>query len=451
MGKSAGAVVSRVRPGSIAARLGLAPGDRVWEIGGERPRDWIDYRFLTAEPLVEMRVVRPDGSEVVFEVEKDPDEDLGLEFTEDVFGGPDAIRTCENHCLFCFVDRLPRGLRPSLYLKDDDFRLSFLHGNFITLTNLTEEDRDRILGQRLSPLYVSVHATDPEVRVRLMRNPKAGAVLAQLRELTRAGIFIHAQVVVCPGLNDGMHLDRTVADLAALRPNLASIGVVPVGLTRFGPSESPVRLLTREEAAALLEQVLRWHRRLGGFVYPADELFLALGRDVPAAGFYDDFPQLQNGIGLTRMFLDDLARVRRRLARRTGTGPAVSFTVLTGRLAAPLVERAVRVLAETTSFRGQVVPVGNDFFGPAVTVAGLLAGSDLARAALDAPPPPPGLDPGPVVVPGVALRAGTDELLDGATLSELGRRLGRAVLDGGWLPRHLVRALDSWVREARSS
>lgn len=439
-----------VRDGSIAARLGLRPGDRVLRVGGRYLSDYIDYRYLTAEPVVELAVVRRDGTEVIYEVEKDIDEDLGLEFAEDIFGPPAGPRTCCNRCVFCFVDRLPSGLRPSLYVKDDDYRLSFLHGNFITLTNLKAEDFDRILSLRLSPLYVSVHSTEPEVRRMLLGNSQAGQIMDQLARLVRGGITVHAQVVVCPGLNDGPHLDRTIADLAALRPGVASVGVVPVGLTAFGPSRtaSAVRPATAAEKQAALETVLSWHQRLGGFVYPADEYFLDLGSKLPPAVFYDGYPQLANGIGLARSFLDDLGRLERRLRRATRTsadqrrkdsGPddGASFTVVTGRLARPLLESAVPAVGRLVGRRGEILEVPNSFFGPEVTVAGLLTGSDLVRAVRSS-----SKASGPVLVPAAALRAGTDELLDGWTLAALAGELGRPFLEAGWLPSHMAAALQ---------
>lgn len=470
---SPGAVIRQVRPLSIAADLGLVPGDRLYEIGGRRPRDYIDYRFLSAEALVELRVIRRDGEEVIFEVEKDLDEDLGLEFTEDIFAG--KVRTCANRCVFCFVDRLPPGLRPSLYLKDDDYRLSFLHGNFVTLTNFTAADRDRVLALRLSPLYVSVHATEPELRAAMMGSARAAGIFDQLRELVRGGITVHAQVVVCPGLNDGEHLERTLADLSSLRPGVASAGVVPVGLTRFGPPGNPVRPASPVEEDRLVETALAWHERLGGFVYPADELFLDTGRQVPPARFYGDFPQLQNGIGLARVFLDDLGKLSSRVARggtagrqpagrpaaarsdapgqaarvRNGGGP---FLVVTGALARPLVEAAVKAVSAASGRPGQTVAVRNTFLGESVTVAGLLAGADVERAVTGAAGGAEraarkvgtgryGQGEGPVLVPGAALRAGTDEFLDGLTLGDLERRTGRRFVDAGWLPSQMLSAL----------
>jgi len=438
--------VSSVRPGSIAAELGLEPGDRLYRVGGSYLSDYIDYRYLTAEPLVELGVTRHDGSDVVFEVEKDVDEDLGLEFTDDIFVGGKP-KVCGNRCVFCFVDRLPPGLRPALYVKDDDYRLSFLHGNFITLTNLAPTDLDRIMALRLSPLYVSVHATEPQVREALLGSPRAGRVMEQLEDLARGGITVHAQVVVCPGLNDGRHLDRTIADLAALRPAVASVGIVPVGLTAFGPEGSLARLATRVEMKATLEATLAWHHSLAGFVYPADELLLDLGLDLPKAGFYDGYPQLQNGIGLGRVFLDDLAKLERRLARARPGDVGRSFVVMTGHLARPLVERATRVVAALTGLAGRVLDVDNEFLGTAVTVAGLLSGSDVARAvqALDGSRAASAVGARtPVLIPGAALRVGSDEFLDGMTLAELGRNFDRPFLDAGWLPSQMLAALRQW-------
>lgn len=436
-GRGPGAVVSRVRPGSIAAELGLLPGDRLYRVGSSYPADFIDYRYLTAEPLVELAVTRQDGTEVIFEIEKDVDEDLGLEFTEDVFGGRRKLKLCGNKCLFCFVDRLPDGLRQALYVKDDDYRLSFLHGNFVTLTNLTAGDLDRILALRLSPLYVSVHATEPDVRTSLLGSPRAGRVMDQLVELTRGGIAVHAQVVVCPGFNDGAHLERTICDLATLGPGLLSIGIVPVGLTAFGPADSPVRGATPEEKRAALDIALAAHARLKGLVYPADEYFLDLGLELPGAGFYDGYPQLENGIGLGRSFLDDLARLEGRLRPRQPSQGRVEALVVTGRLAGPLVQRAATVAGALAGVQVRVVEAENRFLGRTVTVAGLLSGADVVRAveAVGA------ARPAPVLVPGAALRAGSDEFLDGLTLSGLTKDMGRPFIDAGRLPSHLAEAL----------
>ncbi len=453
-GPGPGAVVSRVRPGSVAAEIGLEPGDRLHRVGQSYLSDYIDYRYLIAEPLIELGVTRRDGTEIVFEIEKDVDEDLGLEFTEDIFGAG-KLKVCGNRCLFCFVDRLPPRLRPALYVKDDDYRLSFLHGNFVTLTNLSQADLDRILALHLSPLYVSVHATEPAVRERLLGSPRAGAILQQMEALTRGGIAIQAQVVVCPGCNDGEHLERTLADLAALRPGVESVGVVPVGLTAFGPPDSPVRRATPAELRHTLDQVLAWHKGLGGFVYPADEYFLALGLELPAARFYDGYPQLQNGIGLGRVFLDDLRKLEKKGRDRapgTTEAPAGTFLVVTGELARPLLEAATRTVSVLTGLEGRMTKASNEFLGRSVTVAGLLSGADVERAVAREDATTGGAKGGgvsPVLVPGAALRAGSDEFLDGLTLTEISRRTGRPFLDAGWLPSQMLEALRLWLRGTR--
>lgn len=435
--------MAQVRAGSIAEELGLRPGDRIIAVNGEPLEDYIDYRYLASECLVELSVFRPDGEAVVFEIEKDADEDLGLEFTEDVFGGASRLKRCINHCRFCFVDRLPGGLRDALYVKDDDYRLSFLHGNFITLTNLGPADFERIERLRLSPLYVSVHTTNPELRAALMGTPRAARIMEQLRGLAQVGITLHTQVVVCPGINDGPHLDHTITELAGLRPAIASIGVVPVGLTRFEPEPGGVRPLLQAEAEALLATLLTWHKRLGGLVYPADELYLRTGRTVPPASFYDGYPQLQNGIGLVRVFLDDLASLTRHTGRPDPAPEAVpnedrSFLVVTGTLSAPLIKRAVEVVERVVGIPGSVVAVENEFLGTSVTVSGLLAGRDILAAAEGGS--------GAIVVPGAALRAGSDDFLDGLTRRDIARETGRPCLDGGWLPSHLVAAIREWLR-----
>ncbi|MCL5040576.1 MAG: PDZ domain-containing protein, partial [Firmicutes bacterium] len=249
MGQAQGGVIARLKPGGIAHELGLEVGDRIAAINGHRLQDLIDYRFHLADEVVEVSVLKKNGEEWLLDIEKDPDDDLGVGFTSQVF---DGIKTCRNRCLFCFVEQMPRGMRPPLYVKDDDYRLSFLHGNFISLTNLSPEEMERIKGQRLSPLHISVHATDPGLRATMMGSPQAGRIMKQLQELIAAGIDLHAQVVLCPGLNDGPQLKRTVTELSGLWPGLRSLAVVPVGLTRHRQRLYPLRTFTREEARTIV-------------------------------------------------------------------------------------------------------------------------------------------------------------------------------------------------------
>ena len=378
-----GGVIAEVHSGSIAAELGLQPGDVLVSINGHILRDVIDYRFYGAEEELELVAVSPvgpnyrverDGKQIVYQVERDYDQELGIEFVEPTF---DGLRRCNNRCEFCFLKGMPRGMRQSLYIKDDDYRYSFLFGNFITLTNLTEDDWDRLAEQRLSPLYVSVHATDLALRRRILGNPVAPDVMEQLKRLGSLGIQVHAQIVLIPGLNDGQHLARTVADLAALHPAVQSIAVVPLGLTKY--HRGPFRVYRPEEAGPILIQISDWqreYRRQRGLnlIYASDEWYLLVGLGVPPAEEYDGFPQLENGVGLTRAFLDEEFRVE---GFEFWVG---KVTLVCGTLIAPLLGNVAAKLAGRTGLEIEVVPVINDFFGPTVTVSGLLTGQDVVEA-----------------------------------------------------------------------
>jgi len=365
--------IAEIAPGSIAEALELEIGSRIVRINGERVRDSIDFRFLEAESLLELEVYSPTaGSTTIYEIEKDAGEPLG------VCPAPDPVRECANKCVFCFVDGNPEGARRTLYLRDDDFRLSFTYGSYVTLTNLGPRGFQRLIDQRLSPLYVSVHATEPEVRMRLLGVPRGGEIVEQLRTLTEAGIEVHTQVVLCPGWNDGAHLDRTIEDLWALGERVLSLSVVPVGLTRYNLGR-PVRLLTPEEARAAVAQVERARERAlaergVGWAYAADELFLLAGSDIPEAAYYDDWPLTENGVGAVRRLLDDfeagLAAAPRLDGRR--------IAIVTGTRMAQVLEPLGGRLSEATGARYDVIGVENRFFGPTVTTAGLLAGRDIA-------------------------------------------------------------------------
>jgi len=424
-----------VQPGSPAAVAGLNRGDRVARANGRRPRDYIDYRYLIAAPRVSLVVDDRGGAQRRIVIEKHEDEDLGLRFEQDVF---DGIRTCRNRCPFCFVSQLPRGLRRGLYVRDDDYRLSFLHGNFITLTNLTPADRRRIVRLHLSPLYISVHATEPEVRERLFGRTTTDPI-AEMRGLTAKGIEFHTQIVVCPGMNDGDHLERTVADLAALHPGVRSVGVVPVGITKHRLGLPRLRAVTPRIAAALVGRVEAWQRRfrkrLGTrFVFAADELYLASRLPLPGRADYEGFWQLGNGIGCARVFLDEVARLRPPRLRSP-----LSAILVTGEMAAGMVNLLAEKLQGGGLVSAEVCVVRNRFLGRSVTTAGLLCGADIARAVCKLP------RADVVMVPGTAVREG-EGFLDGVTVDEFSQRLGAAVLAVGG-PRDAVTALEAFARQ----
>jgi putative radical SAM enzyme (TIGR03279 family) len=410
-----GVVVAAVRARTPAAVGGLRPGDRVLAINGAPLRDAIDFQFHAGDERLHLTVEREGVARNLTLVRTGGA--LGVEL---VAPTPSEIATCANKCVFCFIHQLPRGMRRSLYVKDDDFRLSFLHGNYVTLTDLDEASIARIVEQRLSPLYVSVHATDPALRHLLLGKPRGSAdVLPRLERLAKAGIRMHAQVVLCPDLNDGAHLERTVFELAPLHPHVATTAVVPVGLTAHRERRPRLRGLTAGEARALVATVSGWQARLldrlgSRFVFLADEIYLLAEMPVPPAAAYEGFPVVEDGIGLVRRFEDGFARAR---ARRPGRLEGRPCTVVTGEMFAP---RLRRLLADAgTDDRVAVAAVRNEFFGGAIAVAGLLTGRDVqrqlaARADLGEA----------VLVPAVALRDVGGVFLDDVTPGDLTRDLG---------------------------
>jgi putative radical SAM enzyme (TIGR03279 family) len=412
-----------VAPDSPAATAGLQPGDELLSVSGEPVRDVIRYQILADEPLVELEL-RRGGLEQLVTVEKAAGAPLGVELESAVF---DRVQTCDNHCPFCFIHQLPKGMRRSLSLQDDDYRLSFLYGNFTTLTRFTEADLERVVSERLSPLYVSIHATDPDVRTELLRNRRGATSLRWLSALLDAGIDVHGQVVVCPGVNDGPVLDDTLLGLLDRFPRLATVGVVPLGVSAHS-REPTMRPHTRAEAAAVVDTVTRWQTRferaLGRrLAFAADEYYLLADRPFPASDQYDGFPQHENGIGMATTFA---AEVRAAIAgdpvSATGTragffawvdgAPADGYraprdapmrismphtdiqirtsarrpvTILTGEYGARVLEPLTPVLADVAGAPVRVLPVRNDFFGGNIAVTGLLTGADVDKALVGEP------------------------------------------------------------------
>ncbi|HUE07415.1 MAG TPA: DUF512 domain-containing protein [Acidimicrobiales bacterium] len=445
--------VTSVTAASPAARAGLAVGDELLSIDGHEPRDVIDFQRLSDGADLGV-LVRRTGAPLprLVRVDKAAGEPLGVEVSSAVF---DRIRTCDNHCAFCFIYQLPKGMRRSLYLKDDDYRLSFLYGNFTTLTRFTELDAERILTERLGPLFVSMHATDPDVRAQMLRNPKGATSLRWLSVLLDGGIEVHGQIVVCPGVNDGAVLEDTLAGILDRFPGLASVGAVPLGVSRYS-NEPDMRPHTGDEAVAVVETIEEWQRvyqrALGHrMVFAADEYYLLAGRPFPSARRYEGFPQHENGIGMARAFAASFARpsaegpggVRHGFFASVDAAPAEGYraprlpsapagvderpvTVLTGAYGA-------RVLAPLVAAHGRtdvaVWPVANEFFGGNIGVAGLLTGDDVGRALRAVPAGRRCL------LPDACLNEG--RFLDGLTLADLPRPVEVVPCDGASLRRAL--------------
>ena len=421
------ALISKVMANSIAAEIGFEPGDAIVAINGSQPRDLIDYQFLCADEYLEIEVLDTQGKTHYLEIEKDYDEGLGLEFETALF---DNLIQCNNHCPFCFIDQQPPGKRDSLYLKDDDYRLSFLYGSYLTLTNLTDKEWNRIERMRLSPLYVSVHATEPEIRIRLLKNPRAGEILSQLQWFAERNLQIHAQVVVCPGINDGVHLERTILDLASFHqgdiPAVISAAVVPVGLTRFRPTEDELLPVSRGKAREVIWQVQQLQQKFQqqletNFAWLADEWFLIAQEELPPESHYEDYPQIGNGVGSIRQFikqfhdtasqmLPERIRIPRRFTWVVGNAVEKAFQ--------PLVAQLNRVAGLTVN----LAALRSEYWGQEITVTGLLTGQDLINGLQ-------GRDLGDaVLLPSLMLKHGDTVFLDDLTVKDVAEKLQVSVL-----------------------
>ena len=443
--------ILKIYPGSLAEELELVPGDKLLEINGIKLRDIIDVSFAFADEEIEMLVEHEDGQQEVYEFDKDYDEELGVEFESAVF---DGIRHCANNCLFCFVDQVAPDMRESLNIKDDDYRMSFLYGNFITMTNMVDADFQRIKQYHLSPLFVSVQCTNPDLRQKLLRCRTAGNLSAQLDKLEAADVEYHTQIVLCRDLNDGEELERSLRDIVARQPHALSVAIVPVGLTRFRQDCYPLKSFDKESAARVVEQVeayQRQQREKDGrpFIYLADEFYLLAGRELPPAEYYDGFPQLDNGIGLARNFMEEFAAAvaeaddskaalaahkqqdnsdnRAKLRLAVGSGTSIS----------PLMAE----LAESISGAGEqvtMVPVPNHHFGTTVNVSGLLTAKDMLAALQDVAGKVDG-----ILIPESALRTGDNVFLDDVSLSDFCARLPCRVETVG-SGREYFHALTDW-------
>lgn len=430
-----GLFITAISPGSPAERAGLKPGQRLLAIDGTRLRDLIDYSWLVGDDELELTIADPDGEVHDVWLESEPGEPPGM-----TFAAPEPKR-CGNNCIFCFVHQLPKGLRRPLYVKDEDYRLSFLQGTYVTLSNLKSSELKRIIAQRLSPLYISVHAVDPVVREKLLGRKGIPPILEQLRSLTAGRIELHTQVVLCPGVNDGAVLEETVRELAALSPAIRSLAVVPVGLTEHRQHLPQLPPVDRAYAAAFLAvwlpRMRSLNKQLGSaFLQLADEFFLKAGQPVPALREYGDLPQWENGVGMVAWFLREASQV----LKRAKPLPALRATMATGCSAIGLVEEFVQALAVKTGCELTAVAIPNRLFGSAVTVTGLVSGKDIL-AELHGKPLGDLL-----LIPAVMLKEGEGCFLDDLTPQDLSRELGVTVLPFEASPAGLLSVLRSYAR-----
>ncbi|NLP36212.1 MAG: DUF512 domain-containing protein [Firmicutes bacterium] len=426
--------IEQVIPGSIADEIGICAGDFVVDIDGSQPRDILDWQLAESSELLLLTIKHQDGQLVEYEIEKDYDETLGI-----VFASPtmDKIKSCRNKCVFCFVDQMPPKMRDTLYVKDDDYRLSFLTGSYITLTNLREEDLERICRLHLSPLYVSVHATDPKIRQKLMRNRHAGKLLSLMERLAACGIQFHTQVVLCPGLNDGAVLEQTITDLFALYPAVRTLAVVPVGLTGYRQGLYSLQSNSLTDARKVLKQIHAWQEKtlkeIGTrFVFASDEFYTLAREPLPPAEAYEGYPQLENGVGLVRMLLDEWEERQKSLPPKLAVPKEV--TVATGVSAASYLQPIIDRLNQIENLEVSLVPVKNQFFGGQVTVTGLLTYQDLIKTLKNVK--------GTLYLSSVMLKEGKELFLDGYTIQDLAQTIKTEVQVVDGLPDFLENLLS---------
>ena len=400
------AIVSSVEPGSIAEELEITSGDILLSIDGEKPQDMIDYQFMIKSELLTIEFQKQDGSIEEIEIEKDFDEDLGIIFESAVF---DRVKPCLNNCIFCFVAQQPEGLRDTLYIKDDDYRLSYLQGTYITTTNLTDKDRERIASMHLGPFYISVHTTNPELRVKMLRNPNAAMIMENLRWFKDNEIPFHAQIVLCPGYNDGAELERTLKDLETLGEALLSVAIVPVGVTQFRDTE--LKTVDKRVAEETINISSKYDK-----VCCSDEFFLLAGEKIPEAGYYGNFSQLDDGVGALRTLVDDFDSIE--LPCRLQKRMKISFACSVAAKSA--FEYIAGRMNTIEGLEVNVNPVKSTYWGANITVAGLITSQDLINAIKD-------IDADYIIVPSIMLKPYSDLFLDGVSLSDVKSRTGKNI------------------------
>ncbi|MEZ3506246.1 MAG: DUF512 domain-containing protein [Lachnospiraceae bacterium] len=421
-------VIRKIIEGSIAEELGMEPGDELLAVNGQEITDIFDYQYLVQDEYIEVLIRRTDGEEWLLEIDKEYDEDLGIEFEN---GLMDDYRSCHNKCIFCFIDQMPKGMRKTLYFKDDDSRLSFLQGNYVTLTNMSDEDVDRIIRYHLSPINISFQTTNPELRCMMLNNRFAGRALLQVRKLYEAGITMNGQIVLCKGINDGAELERSIADLTAYLPLLESVSVVPVGLSKYRDGLYRLEPFTKEDALEVLQCIHRWQEKLYPeyglhFVHASDEWYVLAEEPLPEEARYDGYLQLENGVGMLRLLLTEFEDAMEALEAQDpeeaygeyDKGCGGELSVVTGKLAYPfLKDMACKLEARFPALKIHVYAITNEFFGERITVSGLLTGQDIIRQLQ-------GRKLGErILLPQNMLRSGEDYFLDDVTVGDLEKAL----------------------------
>lgn len=406
-------IIKEIEIGSIAEELELEPGDELISINETPIKDVLDYHYLIKDENLTVLIKKPDGEEWELDIEKEFDEDLGIVFEE---GLMDEYRSCKNKCIFCFIDQMPPGMRNTLYFKDDDARLSFLQGNYITLTNLSDEEVERIIFYRLSPINISVHTTNEELRCKMLHNRFAGNALSKLQRLKDAGITMNGQIVLCKGWNDGEELEKSLHDLSAYLPEMVSVSIVPVGLTKYRDKLEKLEAFTKEDSLQVLEQIHRWQNiyltHYGTrFIYASDEWYLKAELPIPSEEDYEGYPQIENGVGLVRSLQKEFEEYYNEIS---GDDRSRELSIATGKLAAPVINTlSEQIMKKFPNIKIQVYTITNHFFGELITVAGLVTGGDIIKQLRDMP------IGDCLLLPEVLLRNGETVLLDDVTVRDI--------------------------------
>ncbi len=434
-------IIENVKKNSIAEELGIVPGDVLVSINDCEVKDIIDYKFLISDDYVVVSIEKENGDIWEFEIEKEYDEDLGIFFTNPLI---DKAKSCRNKCMFCFIDQLPKGMRKTLYFKDDDSRLSFLQGNFITLTNLNDEDIERIVKYRISPINISVHTTNPELRIKMLNNKNAGKLFGILKKFSEAKIEMNCQIVLVPGVNDGSELDRTLEDLSSLYPSINSVAVVPVGITKYREGLHHIEPFDSQGSLKLIKQLKEKQNhfisKLGTrFVFPSDEFFCVAGIEVPIYDQYEGFPQIENGVGLMRLFFYEVDQALKKI--KVDVSNNKKYILATGTLAANYMENICKmVMDKIKGLNIVVVPIKNNFFGDTITVSGLVTGGDLIDQLKDYK------EFDGIIIPESMLRSGEDVFLDDYTLSDIEKILDTRIITSKVSGSHFVNIFKKDVK-----